>query len=110
MRNLYLLLLLGLCSLATGCASIVAGSNQSVSVEARQKGAPVVAASCKLTNDKGAWFVTTPGSVTVHRSYDDLAIRCEKDGMDPGLITAKSSTKALAFGNILLGGIIGGGV
>lgn len=59
---------------------------------------------------KGAWFVTTPGSVTVNRSYNDLTIRCEKDGVEPGLLTAKSSTKGMAFGNILFGGVIGAGV
>jgi uncharacterized protein YceK len=110
MKNLYLLLLLGLCTLASGCASIVSGTNQSISVDTHKKGVPVVAANCKLTNDKGVWYVATPGSVTVHRSYDDIAIRCEKDGHDPGLLTAKSSTKGMAFGNILVGGVVGAGV
>jgi len=96
--------------LASGCASIVTGQNQSLSVETRQKAAIVPGASCKLSNDKGTWFVTTPGSTTVQRSYEDLAVRCEKDGFDPGLVTAPSSTKAMAFGNIIFGGIIGAGV
>ena len=52
----------------------------------------------------------TPGSVTVNRSYGDMAVRCEKDGEDPGVATVKSSTKVMAFGNILFGGIIGVGV
>lgn len=30
--------------------------------------------------------------------------------MEPGLISAKSSTKGMAFGNIIFGGIIGAGV
>jgi len=96
--------------LASGCASIVTGQNQSLSVETRQMAASVPGASCKLSNDKGTWFVTTPGSTTVQRSYEDLAVRCEKDGFDPGLVTAPSSTKAMAFGNIIFGGIIGAGV
>ncbi|MFM0324821.1 hypothetical protein [Caballeronia glebae] len=91
----------------TGCASIVSGANQSLSIESR-KGTDVVAgATCKLSNDKGDWFVTTPGSVTVHRAYGDLSIKCEKEGIEPGLATVKSTTKGMAFGNILFGGLIG---
>lgn len=95
---------------ASGCASIVSGSNQSLSVEASQKGQVVAGATCRLANDKGTWFVNTPGTVTVHRSYDDLNVRCEKEKVDPGLVVAKSSTKAMMFGNIIFGGIIGGAV
>lgn len=95
----------------TGCASIVSGSNQSVSVEARTSvGQNVTGAACKLTNNKGAWFVTTPGSTVVNRSYEDLSVRCEKETHEPGLVSAKSTTKAMAFGNILFGGVIGAGV
>lgn len=94
----------------SGCASIVNGTNQPLSVETRMKGASVAGANCKLLNDKGAWFVTTPGSVTVHRSYEDLKIQCEKDGVQPGISSVKSSTKGMAFGNILFGGVIGAGV
>jgi hypothetical protein len=101
----------GLVSLLSGCASIVSGTSQSLSVEARtESGTPVVGANCKLENPKGVWFVTTPGSVTIHRAYDDLAVQCTKDGEHPGHATVKSSTKGMAFGNILFGGAIGAGV
>lgn len=94
----------------SGCASIVNGTNQPLSVETRMKGAGLAGANCKLLNDKGTWFVTTPGSVTVHRSYEDLKVECEKEGIDPGISSVKSSTKGMAFGNILFGGVIGAGV
>lgn len=93
-----------------GCASIVSGQNQSVSVTSRQDSGEVSGAQCSLTNDKGSWYVTTPGSVTVRRSFNDLAVNCKKDGLEPGLLTVKSSTKGMAFGNILFGGFIGAGV
>lgn len=96
--------------LNSGCASIVNGHNQSLSVQARSKGEQVADASCKLSNDKGVWYLKTPGSTTVRRSYEDLAVLCEKPGLEPGLTNAKSSTKAMAFGNILFGGVIGIGV
>jgi hypothetical protein len=97
--------------LGSGCASIVTGHDQSVSVETRSKqGQAVMSANCKLTNDKGTWFVTSPGSVTIRRSYSDLLVNCEKEHQDPGLASVKSSTKAMAFGNIIFGGVIGAGV
>lgn len=97
--------------LGSGCASIVSGQNQSVSVETRSKqGEAVMSANCKLSNNKGTWFVTSPGSVTVRRSYEDLLINCEKTNQEPGLASVKSSTKAMAFGNIIFGGVIGAGV
>lgn len=97
--------------LGSGCASIVSGHNQSVSLETRVKQGQVVAgANCKLANDKGTWFVTSPGSVTVRRSYEDMVVSCEKEGMDAGQASVKSSTKGMAFGNILFGGVIGAGV
>ncbi len=89
------------------CASIVNGQNQSVSVNTPMaKGA-----TCALENNKGKWFVSnTPGSVTVQRSYHDLHITCDKNGYYHGEKSIASSTKGMAFGNILFGGVIGAGV
>lgn len=97
-------------SILTGCASIVNGSNQVISIDARNKGQQVVGATCKLDNGKGTFYVTTPGTVTVHRAYDDMSVKCEKEGLPTGMTTVKSSTKAMAYGNILFGGIIGAAV
>ncbi|WP_439889863.1 hypothetical protein ACS7SF_11235 [Ralstonia sp. 25C] len=100
-------LLLGACCAITGCASIVSGTNQVVSVETRKNDVPVTGANCKLVNSKGTYYVTTPGTVTIHRAYGDLSVRCDKDEMAAGLATVKSTTKAMAFGNVLFGGAIG---
>lgn len=95
----------------TGCASIVGGTNQPVSVETHAPdGTQVAGANCKLSNNKGTWFVTTPGSATVHRSFEDLSVLCEKDKAASGMMMVKSSTKPMAFGNIIFGGVIGVGV
>ncbi len=103
--------LMSIAMLGSGCASIVSGTNQSVSVETRvPQGQAVLGANCKLTNNKGTWFVTSPGSVSVRRSYEDMLVSCEKEGLKPGLASVKSSTKGMAFGNILFGGVIGAGV
>ena len=94
-----------------GCASIVSGNTQSLSVKTLDKADQELAGGkCSLTNDKGVWYLTTPGSVTVHRSYADLVVACEAPDQEPGSTRAPSSTKAMAFGNILIGGVIGAGV
>lgn len=97
-------------SLLTGCASIVSGTSQIVSVETMQATGQVAGATCKLENDKGVYYVTTPGTVTVRRAYGDMNVKCEKPGIEPGLATIKSSTKAMFAGNIIFGGVIGAGV
>lgn len=99
---------LGAVALTSGCASVTGSPNQSVSVQTRlQSGKEVVGSACELTNNKGKWFVTTPGSVSIHRSNDDLQVVCNKDGMDPGRAAVVSDTKGSMFGNIILGGGIG---
>jgi hypothetical protein len=94
----------------SGCASIVSGQNQSLSVVSTSQGASLVGARCSLVNDKGTWYATTPGSVTVRRSFGDLTVACTSDTAANGSVAVKSSTKAMAFGNILFGGVIGVGV
>ena len=99
---------LALC--ATGCASIVSGTSQIVSVETLSDAGRVDGANCKLENDKGVYYVTTPGTVTVRRSYGNMNVKCEKANSPTGMKSIKSSTKAMVAGNILFGGFIGAGV
>ena len=98
------------CAVSSGCATITTGQNQSISVESRDKGSLVAGGACRLQNSKGTWFVTTPGSVMVNRSYGDMTVHCTHEKHEPGSVVVKSSTKAMAFGNILVGGIIGAAV
>ncbi len=65
---------------------------------------------CELVSSNGTWYVSTPGTVPIERGYDDLSVTCKKQDMDPGIVTVKSTTKGMAFGNILFGGIIGAAV
>lgn len=90
-----------------GCASIVSGSTQVVSVDT--PGCP--GARCELSNDKGKYFVqATPGTVTLGRSYNNLQVTCTRDGASGDPLSVASVTKGMAFGNILFGGVIGAGV
>ena len=71
---------------------------------------PVEGAACTLTNSEGTWFVTSPGSVEVHKTKNDMKITCAKDGYQPGIQTASVKFGGATFGNIVAGGIIGAGI
>jgi hypothetical protein len=90
----------------SGCATIVEGTTQSVSV----KSTPVDGAQCTLVNSQGTWYITTPGSTTVHKTKTDLDVTCTKAGFLPGHLVATSHFGATTAANILAGGVIGIGV
>ncbi len=93
--------------LFSGCAAITTGTTQPLTVTTKQSGTNVVGATCELTNGKGTYYVTTPGTVTVSRSFSDMVVVCKKEPLPDANMTVKSSVKGMAFGNILLGGVVG---
>jgi len=102
------LLLISLFLSVSGCASITGSKNQPLSVTATLEGKPVVGANCELLNDKGKWFVTTPGSVVILKSYQDLTVTCKKpETKKVGATTFQSTNESSVWGNVLTGGIIG---
>lgn len=106
-RLLSLMAILAASLLLGGCASITGSSQQSVSVETRQETAQVSGAACELVNAKGKWFLTSPGSVQIQRSNDDLQVTCNKPGLEPGRASVTSIVKPGMMGNFFFGGIIG---
>lgn len=107
MRIFSLALAAAIVVLFSGCAAITTGTTQPLTVTTNQAGISVVGASCELTNGKGTYYVSTPGTVTVSRSYSDMVVTCKKDPLPVAKMTVKSSVKGMAFGNILLGGVVG---
>ncbi len=102
------LAVVGAAMLASGCASVTGTTNQSVSIQTVEpEGKELRGALCELTNEKGKWFVTTPGSTMITRSNDDMQVTCSKEGFEPGRASVVSATKGSMFGNIILGGGIG---
>lgn len=95
-------------ALLQGCATISGNSSQNLSIETVTKTNELVTgAQCKLSSDKGTWYVTTPNTVMVQKSGDDLVILCDKKGQLPGTVRAVSKVGAAMFGNAILGGGIG---
>ncbi len=93
--------------LLSGCATIVSGTTQSVSVTT----APVTGAMCSLTNPEGTWYLPmTPSSVVIHKSASYLNIDCQKAGYYDGYARVKSHLRPMILGNAIVGGAIGVGV
>ena len=107
MTSFRLMLLAPLFAGTVGCSSITGTTNQSVSVQTIDAvGKEIAGSACEFNNNKGKWFVTSPGSTTITRSNDNLLVMCRKDP-DIGRASVVSATKGSMFGNILFGGGIG---
>jgi hypothetical protein len=89
-----------------GCASIVEGTTETVAVTTL----PADGAKCVLTSSEGTYYVTTPGNAQVHKTKNDLAVECDKDGFAHASLKVPAKFGAATLGNVLAGGIIGVGV
>jgi hypothetical protein len=87
----------------SGCATIVEGTTTDVALTTP----PADGAKCELKNSAGTWNVTSPGTVKVHRSKDDLTVTCTKDGYQDGTVAITAVFNGATVGNVLAGGIIG---
>lgn len=89
-----------------GCATIVGSNIQPVAVTTVCEGQIVTNSACMLSNDKGKWSLTTPGQVTISKSYGDLQVQCQRED-STGSASFISKSNGGAWGNILAGGVIG---
>jgi len=99
----------GLCALGlslSGCASVVQGQSQTIAITTP----PTTGAECTLKSALGSWNVTSPGTVKVQRSKENVEIRCNKAGFQEGYSVIPSEFEGWTVGNLLIGGIIGIGV
>lgn len=111
MNNLILALLIFTSSIyMSGCASIVEGSSQTMSVKTISNGNEVTDAFCEMENSKGTYFIKTPGTTKVQKANAPMTIKCKKDGIQPGIAIVESFTNAAAFGNLIFGAFVGTGI
>ena len=106
MKFQYLVIALAATMTTGGCASITMGTESNLYVEIPNCTESV---ECTATNKKGTWDFTGPGNVTFKKSDDALHIVC-KDGEGLARRTVKPTKNEMVWGNVLFGGIIGGGV
>jgi len=108
MKFLNFFLIVLITAISTGCASITGTTTQNISVQTRAPdGKEIKEVQCDMINKRGTYFVTTPGTIVISRSNDDLHVTCRKDGFENGKASVVSDTKGSMFGNIVLGGGIG---
>jgi hypothetical protein len=86
---------------STGCATIVNGTTQKITIQSEPTDANV--------RIDGTMTVTTPAIVELKRNQKHI-VEIEKPGYASQTINIKSELNGMVFGNILFGGIIGGGV
>jgi hypothetical protein len=88
--------------LLSGCASVFEGTTQQISVTTTPEGA-----RCTFWRN-GALLTdiaTTPGSVTIRKTRDDLTIVCDKRGVGTATYINRSGFAMATFANILTGGL-----
>lgn len=82
----------------SGCASIVDGSTQQITIVSTPPGAQII--------EKGAVHQVTPATLTV-KHKDTPAYTLRKQGYSDAPLVPKKVVNGWVFGNILFGGIIG---
>ena len=98
----------GLCALVTvlsGCASVIEGTSQIITVNTNPSGA-----DCSLNrNPEGVIgrVTGTPSGVTIRKTKYDITIKCNKPGYQEATYLNHSGAAGATFGNIVLGGGIG---
>jgi hypothetical protein len=97
-----------ICAMLSGCASIIDGGDQQVTVVTASHAQPVTGpSSCVLRNTRGVWTVASPGTTKIRRADDALQVRCEAPGYAPRGTQVESGVNGMVFGNILIGGLVG---
>ncbi len=89
-----------------GCASLVDGGMQKVSVETVGPKGVITAANCELRNSKGSSFVpATPDVALVYRDGGPLSVVCTKNGLPETSVTVRPSMNKVDVANVLSAGI-----
>lgn len=95
--------IVGLAMTAGGCASIVKGTTQEISVNSDPDGA-----DCVLTREgQPLGTVKTPGQVKVSRDSRLIHVDCAKEGYANNREYMNARYETMSAGNIILGGIVG---
>jgi hypothetical protein len=99
-----LALLLAAVALCSGCATLVKGSTQTITVNTEPAGA-----ICTLARDGKTLAIInpTPGSIPVEKASGPISVLCRRSGFEDAAGTLASEFQSMTFGNILFGGLIG---
>lgn len=91
----------------SGCATILSGKTQTLSIQTNPPGA-----TCELTREGRivGSVNPSPGAVSIDKTKHDISIVCKKPGYQDAVSYIESGTEGATFGNILAGGLIGWGI
>ena len=90
-----------------GCATMLHGTTQAVSINTPG----VTGATCTLSSSSvGTQTLTTPGVITLPKGSSAVTIRCTKECYNDGTGILASNLDGVAAGNLVFGGVVGGGV
>jgi len=108
MKALFGIVGIGLLALNTGCATIVDGSTDEVSVNTTGCGNEDKSeVQCTLKSGDRTYYTKAPGTVTVEKSAKALHVLCESGDGTEGSTVVQSSYSAMNIGNVLIGGGVG---
>jgi hypothetical protein len=89
----------------SGCASVIEGTSQIITVNTNPSGA-----DCSLNRMPEGVIGRvsgTPSGVTIRKTKYDITIKCNKPGYQEATFLNHSGAAGATFGNIVLGGGIG---
>jgi hypothetical protein len=96
---------IGLLALSlSGCATIIEGTGQSVAITTTPPGA---ACTISRQGETLGQVVSTPGSIRIDKSKNDLTVACAKPGYQTATLSQSPTFNATTFGNIVAGGVVG---
>ena len=90
----------------TGCASLVTGDRQKVTVKVTCKG-HLFQAYCTARNTKGTWDFDTPQTNLIFTDSTPLEIICHGPSIGNYGVSQYPWINPLVVGNILAGGVLG---
>lgn len=87
-----------------GCASILSGRHQTVTINSAPPGA-----RCELIREGRVIGIVekTPGAVMVQKTKHDIDVACKMEGFLEAKNFAESGTEGTTVGNVILGGFVG---
>lgn len=90
--------------LVSGCATVIKGTDETISVVTEPAGA-----TCTLTREGKTVGVVnpTPGSVEVDRDKDDVTVNCVMEDYEESYEVVSAEFSGYTVGNVLAGGVIG---
>lgn len=98
-----LIFLLAISGVLHGCASILSGTTQDITINSEPDGANCMVERENVILTK----ITTPETIEIKKTKHDLTIKCTLDGYYPETVSVDSEIQGSTWGNIILSGGVG---